>query len=174
MIDVCVADPDRDEIQDMERFLQFAVKKVKAPFMFDSTDPKVLERALRYSQGKAIINSINLEDGEKRFLEVVPLVRLFGAAVVVGTIDESGMAVTRDRKVEVARRSAELLVNKYHMSLEDLIFDPLVFPVATGDANYLGSAQETIEGIRLIKEALPEVAHSWCEQYFFWITSCRT
>lgn len=157
VIDVCVADPDRDEIQDMERFLQFAVKKVKAPFMFDSTDPKVLERALRYSQGKAIINSINLEDGEKRFQEVVPLVRLFGAAVVVGTIDESGMAVTRDRKVEVARRSAELLVNQYHMSLEDLIFDPLVFPVATGDANYLGSAQETIEGIRLIKEALPEV-----------------
>ncbi len=157
VIDVCVADPDRDELQDMERFLQFAVKKVKAPFMFDSTDVFVLERALIYSQGKAILNSINLEDGEKRFREVAPLVKKYGAAVVVGTIDETGMAVTRERKLEVVRRSVELLVSQYGIHPTDLIFDPLVFPVATGDVNYIGSAQETIEGIRLIKESIPEV-----------------
>ncbi|PWI58998.1 methionine synthase [Sulfoacidibacillus thermotolerans] len=157
VVDVCLADPDRDEMRDMERFLQFAAKKVKAPFMFDSTDAKVLELALKFSQGKAIINSINLEDGEKRFREVVPLIKEYGAAVVVGTIDEQGMAVTRERKLEVARRSYDLLVNHYGLHPTDIIFDPLVFPVATGDANYLGSALETIEGIRLIKEALPHV-----------------
>lgn len=83
-------------MQDMEAFLQFVVRKVKVPLMIDSTDPKVIALALKYSQGKAIINSINLEDGEERFAEVAPLLRKFGGAVVVGTIDEQGMAVTRE------------------------------------------------------------------------------
>ncbi|MED4727880.1 methionine synthase [Aneurinibacillus migulanus] len=156
IIDVCLADPDRDEIEDMEAFLQFVVRKVKVPLMIDSTDPKVIALALKYSQGKAIINSINLEDGEERFEEVAPLLRKFGGAVVVGTIDEQGMAVTRERKLEVAERSYELLVGKYGLSPRDLIFDPLVFPVGTGDEAYIGSAKETVEGIRLIKEKLPE------------------
>ncbi|MEZ2660428.1 methionine synthase [Aneurinibacillus aneurinilyticus] len=156
IIDVCLADPDRDEMQDMEAFLQFVVRKVKVPLMIDSTDPKVIALALKYSQGKAIINSINLEDGEERFAEVAPLLRKFGGAVVVGTIDEQGMAVTRERKLEVAERSYELLVGKYGLSPRDLIFDPLVFPVGTGDEAYIGSAKETVEGIRLIKEKLPE------------------
>ncbi|MCI1694395.1 methionine synthase [Aneurinibacillus aneurinilyticus] len=156
IIDVCLADPDRDEMQDMEAFLQFVVRKVKVPLMIDSTDPKVIALALKYSQGKAIINSINLEDGEERFAEVAPLLRKFGGAVVVGTIDEQGMAVTRERKLEVAERSYELLVGKYGLSPRDLIFDSLVFPVGTGDEAYIGSAKETVEGIRLIKEKLPE------------------
>ena len=156
VIDVCVADPDRDEMADMEGFLAKAGKMVKAPWMIDSTDAAVLEAGLRYSQGKAIINSVNLEDGEKRIREVAPLVHKYGAALVVGTIDEDGMAVTRDRKLAIAKRSYDLLVNRYGLSPEDLIFDALVFPVGTGDANYVGAAAETIEGIRLIKDALPE------------------
>ena len=158
IIDVCLADPDRDELEDMERFLEHAVKKVKVPLMIDSTDPAVVERALTHSQGKAIINSINLEEGEERFAAVVPLLRLYGAAVVVGTIDEEGMAVDRDRKLAVARRSYELLTEKYGVAPEDIIFDPLVFPVGTGDEAYIGSARETVEGIRLIKEAFPRSA----------------
>ncbi|RAL22625.1 methionine synthase [Thermoflavimicrobium daqui] len=158
VIDVCLADPDRDELSDMETFLQFVTKKVKAPLMIDSTDPNVMDMALSYSQGKAVINSMNLEDGEKRFSEVVPLIHKYGAAVVVGTIDETGMAVTRERKLEVAKRSYDLLVHQYGLSAQDLIFDPLVFPVGTGDEQYIGSALETVEGIRLIKEALPECA----------------
>ncbi len=156
VIDICLADPDRDEEKDMEAFLQFVTKKVKVPLMIDSTDPKVIALSLKYSQGKAIINSINLEDGEQRFEEVAPLLKKFGGAVVVGTIDEDGMAVTRERKLEVARRSHDLLVNKYGLNPRDIIFDPLVFPVGTGDEAYIGSAKETVEGIRLIKEALPE------------------
>jgi 5-methyltetrahydrofolate--homocysteine methyltransferase len=155
IIDICLADPDRDELKDMERFLQFVTKKVKVPLMIDSTDPKVIEMALTYSQGKAIINSINLEDGEERFAEVIPLLHRFGASVVVGTIDEEGMAVTRERKLAVAKRSFDLLTKKYGVNPNDIIFDPLVFPVGTGDEQYIGSALETVEGIRLIKQYLP-------------------
>lgn len=155
VLDICLANPDRDELEDMKRFMQEVVKKVKVPLVIDSTDEKVIEEALKFSQGKAIINSINLEDGEERFDAVMPLVKKFGAAVVVGTIDEIGMAVTRERKLEIAQRSYDLLVNKWGLAPEDIIFDPLVFPVGTGDAQYIGSAVETIEGIRLIKEKMP-------------------
>ncbi|HZG72328.1 MAG TPA: methionine synthase [Chondromyces sp.] len=155
VIDICLANPDCDELEDMEHFIKEVVKKVKVPLVIDSTDEKVIEKALTYSQGKAIINSINLEDGEERFEKVVPLIKKFGAAVVVGTIDETGMAVTRERKLEIAERSYDLLVNKWGLAPEDLIFDPLVFPVGTGDEQYIGSAKETVEGIRLIKEKLP-------------------
>ena len=156
VIDICLANPDRDEIADMKGFMQEVVKKVKVPLVIDSTDEKVMEEALKFSQGKAIINSINLEDGEERFDAVVPLAKKYGAALVVGTIDEVGMAVTRERKVEIAKRSHDLLVTKWDFPAEDIIFDPLVFPVGTGDEQYIGSAVETIEGIRLIKEALPK------------------
>ncbi len=158
IIDVCLADPDRDELVDMDKFLDRVTRKVKVPIMLDSTDAKVLDRSLRKCQGKAIINSINLEDGEERFDLVVPLVRRFGAAVIVGTIDEdpqSGMAITRQRKLEIAERSYKLLTEKYGVPETDIIFDPLVFPCATGDENYVGSAIETIEGVRLIKERFP-------------------
>ncbi|SEN60907.1 methionine synthase (B12-dependent) [Paenisporosarcina quisquiliarum] len=155
VIDICLANPDRDELEDMTNFMKEVVKKVKVPLVIDSTDEKVIEVALKYSQGKAIINSINLEDGEERFEAVMPLVKKYGAAVVVGTIDEVGMAVTRERKLEIAERSYDLLVNKWGLAPEEIIFDPLVFPVGTGDQQYIGSAVETIEGIRLIKEKLP-------------------
>ncbi|SDH08365.1 methionine synthase (B12-dependent) [Alteribacillus persepolensis] len=156
VIDVCLADPDRDELEDMEKFLSYVTNKVKVPLMIDSTDAKVIEKALTYSQGKAIINSINLEDGEERFDDIIPIVKRFGAAVVVGTIDETGMAVTAERKLEVAKRSHDLLVHKYGLNPTDIIFDPLVFPVGTGDEQYIGSAEATVEGIRLIKEHLPD------------------
>ncbi|MHB8079769.1 MAG: methionine synthase [Candidatus Krumholzibacteriia bacterium] len=159
VIDICLADPDGDEAADLEAFLARAVRKVKVPLMFDSTSAGVFERALAWSQGKAILNSVNLEDGEARFAQVVPLALAYGAALVVGCIDEDpaqGMAVTRARKLAVAERSFDLLVNKYGVAAEDLIFDPLVFPCATGDAAYLGSALETVEGVRLIKAALPQ------------------
>lgn len=157
VIDICLADPDREELVDMENFIKEVVKKVKVPLVIDSTDEKVIEAALKYSQGKGIINSINLEDGEDRFKAIVPLIHRYGAAVVVGTIDEIGMGVTAERKLEIAKRSCELLVHQYGLTSQDLIFDPLVFPVGTGDEQYIGSAKATVDGIRLIKEALPEV-----------------
>ena len=155
VIDICLANPDREELQDFERFINAVVKKVRVPLMIDSTDEKVIAMALTYSQGKAIINSVNMEDGEERFEKVVPLARRFGAALVVGCIDEVGMAVTRDQKLKVAQASFELLTGKYGMRAEDIYFDPLVFPCASGDKQYVGSAVETIEGVRLIKKHLP-------------------
>ena len=158
VLDVCLQDPDRDEMSDVMTFLDFVTKKVKAPIMIDSTDARVIEESLKRLQGKSIINSINLEDGEARFQAVVPLARSYGAALVVGCIDEDkeqAQAVTRERKLEVALRSHQILTEKYGVAEEDIIFDPLVFPAGTGDQNYVGSAAETIEGVRLIKEALP-------------------
>jgi 5-methyltetrahydrofolate--homocysteine methyltransferase len=158
VLDVCLQDPDRNETADMVAFLTTVVKKVKAPLMIDTTDARVLEESLQRTPGKSIINSINLEDGEERFARVVPLARLYGAALVVGCIDEDkqqAQAITRQRKLQIAQRSFELLTKKYGVEPEDIIFDPLVFPAGTGDRNYIGSAVETIEGIRLIKAELP-------------------
>ncbi|HTL51667.1 MAG TPA: methionine synthase [Planctomycetota bacterium] len=158
VLDVCLQNPDRDEIADITQFLDLLIKKVKVPLMIDSTDDKVLAVSLKKIQGKAIYNSVNLEDGEERFKKIVPLAKAYGCALIVGCIDEdkdNGMAVTRQRKLEVAQRSYKLLTEKYGMSPYDLIFDPLVFPCGTGDAKYVGSARETIEGVRLIHEHLP-------------------
>jgi 5-methyltetrahydrofolate--homocysteine methyltransferase len=159
VLDVCLQDPDRNEAADVTAFLEMLVKKVKVPIMIDSTDAGVIEEALKRTQGKSIINSINLEDGEERFERVVPLARRYGAALVVGCIDEDkrqAQAITRERKLAIAKRSHELLTKKYGVAAEDLYFDALVFPVGTGDQNYIGSGVETIEGIRLIKQELPE------------------
>src|SRR5881296_442110 len=159
VLDVCLANPDRDEAADMDRFMAALTRKVKVPLMIDSTDAAVIELALRHCQGKAIVNSINLEDGEERFEKVCPLLRTYGAAVIVGCIDEDkqqGMAVTAGRKLAIAERAHALLTQTYGLPARDLIFDPLVFPVGTGDQNYVGSAVETIEGVRLIKERFPE------------------
>ena len=158
ILDVCLQDPDRDELADITAFLDLLTKKVKAPIMLDSTDARVIGEALKRLQGKSIINSVNLEDGEVRFQTIAPLARAYGAALVVGCIDDDknqAQAITRQRKLEIAIRSHALLTEKYGIPEEDLIFDPLVFPAGTGDANYIGSAAETIEGVRLIKEALP-------------------
>src|SRR5262249_59736658 len=103
-------------------------------------------------RGRGIITSMTLEEGEERFHRGVPPARRFGAALIVGCIDETGMAVNRGRKLEVAERSHELLTRKYGIPEEDLYFDPLVFPCASGDKQYVGSAVETIEGVRAIKQ----------------------
>ena len=158
IVDVCLQSTERDEKQDIPPFYEKLIRKIKVPVMIDTTDASALGLALTYCQGKAILNSINLEDGEEKFERVVPIAHDFGAAIVVGCIDEDrvqAQAFTRDRKLAIASRSYELLTKKYGLEPEDIIFDPLVFPCATGDENYIGGAVETMEGIRLIKQALP-------------------
>ncbi len=159
IVDVCLQSTERDEKKDIPVFYEKLIRKIKAPVMIDTTDPSAVQLALTYCQGKAIINSINLEDGEEKFEKVVPIAHAYGAAVVVGCIDEDPLqaqAFTRERKLAIARRSYDLLTRKFGMAPEDIVFDPLVFPCATGDENYIGGAVETMEGIRLIKEALPD------------------
>jgi 5-methyltetrahydrofolate--homocysteine methyltransferase len=160
VVDVCLQSTDREEMNDIPPFYDKIIRKIKAPLMIDTTDPKAIELSLKYCQGKSIINSINLEDGEEKFERVCPLARSYGAAVIVGCIDEDKLqaqAFTRERKLAVAERSHKLLTEKYGIPAEDIIFDPLVFPCATGDENYIGGAVETIEGIRLIKQKIPYI-----------------
>ncbi|MFM8980605.1 MAG: methionine synthase [Planctomycetia bacterium] len=158
MLDVCLQDPDADELGGMQAFLERLVRAVRVPIVIDTTDARVMEQALAFCQGKALLNSVNLEDGLERFERVVPLARRHGAALVVGLIDEDpqqGMAVTVERKLEVATRAHRILVHDFGMREEDLVFDPLVFPCGTGDASYVGSAGATIEGVRRLKERFP-------------------
>ena len=160
VVDVCLQSTERDEKKDIPAFFEKLIRKIKPPIMIDTTDPAAIELALTYCQGKSIINSINLEDGEEKFQRTVPIAHEYGAAVVVGCIDEDpvqAQAFTRERKLAIAQRSYKLLTEKYGLAPEDIIFDPLVFPCATGDENYIGGAVETMEGIRLIKQALPDV-----------------
>jgi 5-methyltetrahydrofolate--homocysteine methyltransferase len=159
IVDVCLQSTERDEKKDIPEFYEKLIRKVKAPVMIDTTDAAAIELALTYCQGKAIINSINLEDGEEKFERVVPIAHQYGAAVIVGCIDEDpvqAQAFTRERKLDIAKRSYKLLMEKYGLAPEEIIFDPLVFPCATGDENYIGGAVETMEGIRVIKQALPD------------------
>jgi 5-methyltetrahydrofolate--homocysteine methyltransferase len=159
VLDICLQDPDRDETIDIITFLELLNGRVKVPLMLDSTDPIVLREALKRTPGKSIINSINLEDGEERLRIIVPLIKEFGAAVVVGCIDDNrtqGQAITKERKLSIAKRAFNLLTEKYDILPYDIIFDPLVFPIGTGDSNYVGSGIETIEGVSMIKKAFPE------------------
>ncbi|MBC7928068.1 MAG: homocysteine S-methyltransferase family protein, partial [Bryobacteraceae bacterium] len=160
IVDVCLQSTDRDELEDIAPFYEMLIRKVKAPIMIDTTDPKGVELALTYCQGKSIINSVNLEDGEEKFEKLCPIAKAYGAALVVGTIDEDpvqAQAFTRERKLAVAQRSVDLLTTKFGIPPEDIIIDPLVFPCATGDENYIGGAVETIEALRLIKQHIPFV-----------------
>ena len=160
VVDVCLQSTEREEKKDIPAFYDKLIRKIKVPVMIDTTDPVAIGMALTYCQGKSIINSINLEDGEEKFEKVVPIAHDFGAALVVGCIDEDpvqAQAFTRERKLAIAQRSYELLTKKYDIAPEDIVFDPLVFPCATGDENYIGGAVETMEGIRLIKKAMPDV-----------------
>ena len=103
VLDVCLANPDRDEAADVDRLMTHLTRKVKVPLMIDSTDARVLELALRHCQGKSVVNSINLEDGEERFEKVGPLIRTYGAAVIVGCIDEDKQQGMRSEERRVGK-----------------------------------------------------------------------
>ena len=158
VLDVCVAVTERgDEAEQMATLVKLLSMSVELPLMIDSTEAPVIEAALQHLPGRGIINSINMENGRRRIDEVVPIARRHGAALVALTIDPVGMAKTRDRKLEVARAIYEIVVGEYGLAPEDLIYDALTFTLATGDPEWIDSAHETIEGIRLIKRELPGV-----------------
>src|SRR5438132_8950167 len=131
---------------------------VEPPSVTDSPDANVIESAPEHTPGRRIVNSINMENGRKRIDAVVPLVKKHGSAVIALTIDEIGMAKTRERKLEVAKKIYDIVVGEYGLAPEDLIYDALTFTLATGDAEWIDSGKETIEGIRLIKRELPGVS----------------
>jgi 5-methyltetrahydrofolate--homocysteine methyltransferase len=158
VLDVCVALTERaDEADQMAKVVKLLSMSVEAPIMIDSTEASVIEAALERVPGRAIINSINMENGRERIDKVVPLAKKHGAALVALTIDEIGMAKTRERKLEVAKKIYDIVVGEYGLAPEDLIYDDLTFTLATGDQEWVNSGVETIEGIKAIKRDLPGV-----------------
>src|SRR4029079_5738985 len=131
-----------------------------APIQVDSTEPEVIATALDQIPDRAIVNSVDLEAGRDKLDKVVPIAMEHGAALIALTIDEEGMAKTRERKLEVARRIHDLVTGEYGLPAGRVVFDDLTFTLATGDAEFVESGIETIEGIRSIKRELPGVLTS--------------
>jgi len=157
-LDVCVALTERDdEAETMRKVVHKLSMSVEAPLAIDSTEPEVMEAALKAAPGRCVLNSVNLESGREKIERVLQLAFDHGAAVIALTIDEAGMAKTAERKLEIARKIHALAVEKIGLRPEDLIFDSLTFTLATGDPEFADSATETIEGIRRIKAELPGV-----------------
>jgi 5-methyltetrahydrofolate--homocysteine methyltransferase len=156
ILDVNLQHTEVDELAATAAFLEKLIRMVKVPLVLDTTNAKAIELALSWCQGKSLINSVNLEDGEEKFEKICPLARRYGAALVVGSIDEAGQAIATEAKLKVAERSYRLLTGKYGIPAVDIVWDPLVFPCASGDRNYAGSAAHTIEAVRELRARYPE------------------
>ena len=158
VLDVCLADAEGDESGAMRAVVTALRRAVRVPLMVDTTDPEVMAAALELIPGRPVLNSVNLEDGGARLERVAALARRFGAVVVAGCIDEhptDGMARTAERKAEVAARLLERL-EAAGLRRREVLLDALVFPAATGDPKFRGSAGETVRGVKLIKERIPD------------------
>jgi 5-methyltetrahydrofolate--homocysteine methyltransferase len=157
LVDLCVAYVGRNEKKDMIEAVSRFNQHVTVPVMIDSTEPAVIEEALKRIAGKPIINSINLEDGGERLRKICPMAKRYGAGLVVLTIDEKGMAKTRDEKLRIAKRIHQIVTQQYGIRSEDLFFDLLTFTVGSGSEEFRNAAPETIEAIRRLKRDLPGV-----------------
>jgi 5-methyltetrahydrofolate--homocysteine methyltransferase len=158
VIDVSVGFAGRDETKDMNEVISRYSQKINLPLMPDSTQLPALEEALKLIGGKAIINSVNLEDGEDKFDEVCALAKKYGASLVCLVIDEVAMAKTKEDKVRIAERIYQRAVNVHGINPEDLVFDMLVFTIGSGDEEYFTAGIETIEAIREFTTMHPEVS----------------
>src|ERR1700691_4965620 len=157
MLDLCCAIVGEDEKGYITTILEKVATRVPAPILVDSTEADVVEEALKRIPGKAIINSINLEDGEKRTSRVLPMAKRYGAAVIALTIDEEGMALTAEKKTAIAKRIYELATKKYGIRPVDIIFDALTLPISTGQEEYRTAGMETLKAVKRIRQELPEV-----------------
>jgi 5-methyltetrahydrofolate--homocysteine methyltransferase len=155
-LDVCTAFVGRDEVADMGEVVSRMRGSVDAPLVFDSTEYPVLEAALKLYGGKAVINSINFEDGEETAARKVELARRLGAAVIALTIDEHGMAKEADQKVAIAKRLHQFASGRFGLPASDILFDPLTFTICTGNEDDRKLGLWTLEAIERISKELPE------------------
>jgi len=159
VLDLNVDYAGRDNAADAAEIVKRVVRQVDAPLMVDSTQTKTLEAGLKHAPGKCLINSANFEDGDHKFDEICLLAKKYGAGIVIGSIDEdkeASMARTAIRKVEIAQRAFDRATKVHGLAPEDLMFDPLVLPISTGMESDRRSGLETVEGVRLIMQAMPE------------------
>ncbi len=154
ILDVNVDYVGRDGVRDMHELVSRLVTNVTLPLMLDSTEWEKMEAGLKVAGGKCLLNSTNYEDGEPRFLKVLELARAYGAGVVVGTIDEAGMARTAEKKFAIAQRAYRQAI-EYGISPQELFFDPLALPISTGIEEDRANGRATIEAIRRIRTELP-------------------
>jgi 5-methyltetrahydrofolate--homocysteine methyltransferase len=160
-LDISVAVTERtDEAELMRKVVKKLASGVEVPLVIDTTEPDVMEIALKTNPGRCMLNSTHLESGPVKAGRIFALAKAHNAAVLILTIDEKGMAKTARHKLEVARRIYHMAIEEYGLQPEALIFDALTFTLATGDAEFANSATETLEGIRLIKQELPGVLTS--------------
>lgn len=155
IIDLCTAYAGRDERTDLTTLVQLCANALKAPVMIDSTTPECIEACLQLYPGRAIVNSINLEDGGINIRRICRAAKKYGAAVVALTIDEQGMAMRCDDKLRIARAIYAIAVDECGLRPHDLLFDCLTFTVGSGDETLRDAALQTLEGIRRIKAELP-------------------
>jgi 5-methyltetrahydrofolate--homocysteine methyltransferase len=156
-LDVCVATTERsDELEFMVKLVKKLSLEIEAPLVIDSTDPKVIEAAIRQIPGRPIINSINLEGGGDKFHQLAPLMVKYGLPAIALCIGPKGMAKTMEEKVEVAELIYEIGTKQYGLKPWQFIFDVLTFTIVTGDPELLDAAKNTLEGIRLVKKRLPD------------------
>ena len=155
ILDVNVDFVGRDGVADMHELVSKLVTNVKIPLMLDSTEWEKMEAGLKLAGGKCILNSTNYEDGEERYIKLLEVAKEYGAAIVVGLIDEDGMARTADKKVEIARRAYKQ-ATEFGIEAHDVFFDPLALPISTGIEEDRANAAETIESIKQIHAEMPE------------------
>jgi 5-methyltetrahydrofolate--homocysteine methyltransferase len=155
ILDVNVDFVGRDGESDMHELASRLVTNVKLPLMFDSTEWQKMEAGLQHAGGKSILNSTNYEDGVPRFVKVIELAKTYGASVVIGTIDEDGMARTAAGKFKIAKRAYEQATTELGLPASDIFFDPLALPISTGIEEDRRNALETIQAIKQIKTELP-------------------
>ncbi len=154
VIDVNVDYVGRDGVRDMKELVSRLVTNVTLPLMLDSTEWEKMEAGLKVAGGKCILNSTNYEDGEERFLKVLELAKAYGAGVVIGTIDEEGMARTAEKKFEIAKRAYEQTIG-FGIPAHEIFFDPLALPISTGIEEDRQNGAATIEAIQKIRSELP-------------------
>jgi 5-methyltetrahydrofolate--homocysteine methyltransferase len=154
ILDVNVDYVGRDGVRDMHELVSRIVNNVTLPLMLDSTEWEKMEAGLKVAGGKCLLNSTNYEDGEPRFLKVLELAKKYGAGVVIGTIDEDGMARTAEKKFQIAQRAYRQAV-EYGIPATEIFFDTLALPISTGIEEDRANGKATIESIRRIRQELP-------------------
>ncbi|MFA6433264.1 MAG: homocysteine S-methyltransferase family protein [Elusimicrobiales bacterium] len=157
VLDVCLSNPERNELEDAKIFFPKLFHAVRTPVMIDTTDLRVMEEGLKLAPGQCLLNSVNFEFGEGRPREAAGLIKLYGGKLVFGLIDEDkekGIPLTAERKLEIARRGYGFFTEKCGLAAEDMIFDALVFPVGVG-GEYSQSARETLKALERLKKEFP-------------------
>ncbi|MBE17197.1 MAG: methionine synthase [Nitrospinae bacterium] len=158
IIDINMDEGMLDSVEAMTTFLKLLASEpeiCRVPFMIDSSKWEVIESGLKCVQGKPIVNSISLKEGEEAFIEQARLVKQYGASVLVMAFDETGQAETAEKKLEVCTRAFQILIEKVGFEPTDIIFDPNIFAVATGIDEHNDYAKAFFESVRLIKRKLP-------------------